>query len=261
MDAESLERPVLAVTAEGRWRLYLSCATTGTKHWRVEMLEAAAPDAFDPRQRAVILPGDHERADQGPGDRAHRQPVAHVGVHPPADRPRAHRPDVGRVRHQRRRAGLGVARTRPAAPARPLGQPGRADQRCAARDRRRHRLLRRPGQRRRELRGADRAGGRAGARRAGRGRSRPRPRSRRPPGTGCATSASCRCAMAARASTTRSPAKTERTSCAPSCAEAVGTGGTEPFSTPAAGRCGPVAGPQAGPPTSPPESPAAPASR
>lgn len=66
MDAESLERPVLAVTAEGRWRLYLSCATRGTKHWRVEVLEAAAPDAFDPRQRTVMLPGDPERAVKDP---------------------------------------------------------------------------------------------------------------------------------------------------------------------------------------------------
>src|SRR4029077_11483582 len=34
MDAESLERPALAVTQDGIWRLYLSCATWGTKHWR-----------------------------------------------------------------------------------------------------------------------------------------------------------------------------------------------------------------------------------
>src|SRR4051812_26102710 len=37
MDAESLERPTLVRTAEGKWHLYLSCATTGTKHWRVEL--------------------------------------------------------------------------------------------------------------------------------------------------------------------------------------------------------------------------------
>ncbi|MEO3861629.1 hypothetical protein [Acrocarpospora sp. B8E8] len=30
-----------------RWRLYLSCATYGTKHWRVELLEAATPAASD----------------------------------------------------------------------------------------------------------------------------------------------------------------------------------------------------------------------
>jgi hypothetical protein len=58
VDSESLERPALALTADGTWRLYLSCATHGTKHWRVELLEAAAPDAFDPASRQVLLPGD-----------------------------------------------------------------------------------------------------------------------------------------------------------------------------------------------------------
>ncbi len=56
--AESLERPALVRTPEGRWRLYLSCATPGTKHWRVEMTEAAHPGQFDPRRRQTVLPGD-----------------------------------------------------------------------------------------------------------------------------------------------------------------------------------------------------------
>ena len=47
MLTESLERPALVRTPEGRWRLYLSCATFGTKHWRVEMTEAAHPGEFD----------------------------------------------------------------------------------------------------------------------------------------------------------------------------------------------------------------------
>src|SRR5438552_18994004 len=34
MDNESLERPALIRTPDGTWRLYLSCATTGTKPWR-----------------------------------------------------------------------------------------------------------------------------------------------------------------------------------------------------------------------------------
>ncbi|GAA2080463.1 hypothetical protein GCM10009780_17440 [Actinomadura alba] len=55
--AESLERPALAVTDDGTWRLYLSCATPGTKHWRVELLEAADPAAFDPARSSVVLPG------------------------------------------------------------------------------------------------------------------------------------------------------------------------------------------------------------
>jgi hypothetical protein len=55
---ESLERPELIRCPDGSWRLYLSCATTGTKHWRVEVTEAAHPAGFDARQRAVVLPGD-----------------------------------------------------------------------------------------------------------------------------------------------------------------------------------------------------------
>ena len=66
MDTESLERPALVRTADGAWRLYLSCATWGTKHWRVELLEASAPDAFDPRQRIVVLPGDAHAAVKDP---------------------------------------------------------------------------------------------------------------------------------------------------------------------------------------------------
>jgi hypothetical protein len=58
MATESLERPALIRTPAGRWRLYLSCATYGTKHWRVEMTEAAHPAEFDVRRREVILPGD-----------------------------------------------------------------------------------------------------------------------------------------------------------------------------------------------------------
>lgn len=58
MDTESLERPELVALPDGRWRLYLSCATTGTKHWRVEVTEAAHPARFDVRRRDVVLPGD-----------------------------------------------------------------------------------------------------------------------------------------------------------------------------------------------------------
>ena len=58
LECESLERPALALTPEGRWRLYLSCATTGTKHWRVELLEADTPALFDAASSRVVLPGD-----------------------------------------------------------------------------------------------------------------------------------------------------------------------------------------------------------
>jgi hypothetical protein len=39
--AESLERLALARTEAGRWRLYVSCATPGSKHWWIDLLEAA----------------------------------------------------------------------------------------------------------------------------------------------------------------------------------------------------------------------------
>jgi hypothetical protein len=58
MDTESLERPALIALPDGRWRLYLSCATHGTKHWRVELLEADDPASFDPATRRTVLPGD-----------------------------------------------------------------------------------------------------------------------------------------------------------------------------------------------------------
>ncbi len=84
MDTESLERPALVLTPDGTWRLYLSCATWGTKHWRVELLEAAAPGAFDPRQRTVVLPGDSARCRQGPRYQASGRNVAPVGLGTPA---------------------------------------------------------------------------------------------------------------------------------------------------------------------------------
>jgi hypothetical protein len=71
MATESLERPALVRTPEGRWRLYLSCATSGTKHWRVEMTEAAHPGEFDVTRRQVILPGDAKTGVKDPVIRHH----------------------------------------------------------------------------------------------------------------------------------------------------------------------------------------------
>ena len=62
MDAESLERPTLIHAPSGKWHLYLSCATTGTKHWRVELIIADAPDEFDATTRQVVMPGDEKWA-------------------------------------------------------------------------------------------------------------------------------------------------------------------------------------------------------
>jgi hypothetical protein len=69
MDAESLERPALVTDGTGRWRLYLSCATTGTRHWRVELLQADSPDAFNTAGRRVVMPGDEHVAMKDPVSR------------------------------------------------------------------------------------------------------------------------------------------------------------------------------------------------
>lgn len=66
LDTESLERPALILTPQGTWRLYLSCATTGTKHWRVEVTEAAHPSEFRVSERALVLPGDNKKGVKDP---------------------------------------------------------------------------------------------------------------------------------------------------------------------------------------------------
>ena len=66
--AESLERPALARLEDG-WRLYVSCATPGSKHWWIEAVDA--PDLAglgDPSRsrRTVALPGDEVTAVKDP---------------------------------------------------------------------------------------------------------------------------------------------------------------------------------------------------
>ena len=56
--AESLERPALVRTETGRWRLYVSAATPGTKHWRVDLLEAATPEGLASAVPLTVLAGD-----------------------------------------------------------------------------------------------------------------------------------------------------------------------------------------------------------
>ncbi len=64
--AESLERPALVRTPEGRWRLYVSCATPGTKHWRVDLLEAATVAELATASPRTVLPGDERTAVKDP---------------------------------------------------------------------------------------------------------------------------------------------------------------------------------------------------
>ncbi|GIF26003.1 sucrose-6-phosphate hydrolase SacC (GH32 family) [Actinoplanes tereljensis] len=56
--AESLERPALVRTPGGRWRLYVSAATPGTKHWRVDLLEADTVEGLPSAPARTVLAGD-----------------------------------------------------------------------------------------------------------------------------------------------------------------------------------------------------------
>ena len=42
--ADSFERPVLVPRPAGGWRLYVSCATPGSKHWWIEAIDADSPE-------------------------------------------------------------------------------------------------------------------------------------------------------------------------------------------------------------------------
>lgn len=58
--ADSLERPAL-VKVDGTWRLYLSCATPGSKHWWIGVLEASTAAELPQGRYSVCLPGDEQR--------------------------------------------------------------------------------------------------------------------------------------------------------------------------------------------------------
>jgi hypothetical protein len=64
--AESLERPALTLTPDGRWRLYVSCATPASKHWRIDLLEADAPERLGDAQPRTVFAGDELTAVKDP---------------------------------------------------------------------------------------------------------------------------------------------------------------------------------------------------
>jgi hypothetical protein len=63
--AESLERPALVRTDDG-WRLYVSAATPGTKHWRVDLLEAGSVEELGAATPRTVLPGSDAQAVKDP---------------------------------------------------------------------------------------------------------------------------------------------------------------------------------------------------
>lgn len=65
-DAESLERPALLRTSERRWRLYLSCATPGSKHWWIAVLEADDPGCLAGCEARVAFAGNEQTGVKDP---------------------------------------------------------------------------------------------------------------------------------------------------------------------------------------------------
>lgn len=63
---ESFERPVLVPVPGIGWRLYLSCATPGTKHWWVDSLTSRTPEGLADGDRRLVLPGDDTMAVKDP---------------------------------------------------------------------------------------------------------------------------------------------------------------------------------------------------
>jgi hypothetical protein len=56
--AASLERPALLRTPDGAWRLYVCCATPGSRHWWITLLAAASPERLADATDHVVFPGD-----------------------------------------------------------------------------------------------------------------------------------------------------------------------------------------------------------
>lgn len=57
LDSPSVEKSCLFRAADGSWRLYISYVDPATNMWRIDCMEAGAPDGFDPaRRRKIFVP-------------------------------------------------------------------------------------------------------------------------------------------------------------------------------------------------------------
>jgi hypothetical protein len=56
--AMGMERPALARTDDGRWRLWVCCATPDSAHWWIDVLEAASPEGLGSAEPRPAFPGD-----------------------------------------------------------------------------------------------------------------------------------------------------------------------------------------------------------
>ncbi len=123
--AESLERPALVRTDDG-WRLYVCCATPGTKHWWIDALDAPDVAGLAEAEPRTVLPGRRDDRRQGSGRAARRRRLAGVDLLPPARRAGGGGPHDDGVRDEPGRPRVGVARHRAGAAPGRVGRPRRA---------------------------------------------------------------------------------------------------------------------------------------
>jgi hypothetical protein len=65
--AQSMERPALVRTDEGRWRLYVCpAAPAPSKHWWIDVLEADDPAGFATAEARTVFPGDEHTGVKDP---------------------------------------------------------------------------------------------------------------------------------------------------------------------------------------------------
>jgi hypothetical protein len=63
---DSFERPCLVRRPDRGWRLYVCCATPGSKHWWIEAIDADDPSGLPAGERTVVFPGSDELAVKDP---------------------------------------------------------------------------------------------------------------------------------------------------------------------------------------------------
>jgi hypothetical protein len=57
-ECDSLERPALVALPDGSWRIYVSCATPDSDHWKVDAIDADGPANFAVNSARTVLAGD-----------------------------------------------------------------------------------------------------------------------------------------------------------------------------------------------------------
>jgi hypothetical protein len=57
-EAKGMERPALARTDDGGWRLWVCCATPDSAHWWIDVLEAGSPEELGSAEPRPAFPGD-----------------------------------------------------------------------------------------------------------------------------------------------------------------------------------------------------------